>query len=165
MKYELVGCYDPILYTETDKFDFSNSSIDALDLVSNLAETMLEEGGIGLSANQCGLNYRVCILKADELIPIFNPKIVDYSQETIYLEEGCLSFPDLYVKIKRPRRIKVRYAEPNGNVVTKVYEDLTARVLQHEIDHLMGIAYINRANKLHLEIARKKLKIKNRRQK
>lgn len=165
MKYELVNCNDHILRQEMPQFDFQNPPVDPLDLVSDLAETMLEEGGIGLSANQCGLPYRVFVMNADELIPCFNPRIVDYSSETVYLEEGCLSFPGLFVKVKRPRRIKVRYTEPNGNVVTRVFDGMTARVFQHELDHLDGIAHINRASRIHLEQARKRQKLANRRNK
>jgi peptide deformylase len=165
MKYELVDCNDPILKQPMPLFDFDNPPVDPLDLVSNLAETMLEEGGIGISANQCGLQYRVFVMNADELIPCFNPRIVDTSTEQVYLEEGCLSFPGLYVKVKRPRRIKVRYTEPNGNVVTRTFDGMTARVFQHELDHLDGIAHINRASRIHLNQARKRLKLAKRRNK
>lgn len=165
MIYELVDCNDPILREPVPLFDFSNPPVDPLDLASDLAETMLASGGIGIAANQCGLPYRVFIMSGQELIPCFNPRIVDYSNETIYLEEGCLSFPGLFVKIKRPRRIKVRYTEPNGNTVTRVFDGMTARVFQHELDHLDGIAHINRASRIHLEQARKRLKLQNRRNK
>lgn len=165
MKYELIDCNDPILKTEIEPFDFSNPPIDPLELVTNLAETMLHHGGIGLSANQCGLPYRVFIMKGTELIPCFNPRIVDMSSETIVLEEGCLSYPNFFVKVKRPRRIKVRFTEPNGKTSTHVYDGMTARIFQHELDHLNGIAYIKRANKLHLERARQQQKIAARRSK
>lgn len=165
MKYELVDCNHPILKQSIPEFDFTNPPVNPLDLVSDLAETMLEEGGIGLSANQCGLPYRVFVMHAEELIPCFNPRIVDYSAETIYLEEGCLSFPGLFVKVKRPRRIKARYTEPNGNVVTRVFDGMSARVFQHELSHLNGIAHINIASRIHLDQARKRLKLANRRNK
>jgi peptide deformylase len=77
------------------------------------------------------------------------------------MEEGCLSHPGLFVKIKRPRRIKVRYTEPNGHTTTRVFDGITARVFQHELDHLNGVNYQQRANKLHLEQARKKKKKAN----
>ncbi len=161
MIYELIDCNDPLLKQEMEPFDFSNPPVDPLDLVSDLAETMLANNGVGLSANQCGLPYRVFVMLGQELIPCFNPRIVDMSQETIILEEGCLSYPDMFVKVKRPRRIKVRYAEPNGNVVTQTFDGMTARVFQHELDHLNGINYQQRANRYHLEQARKKKKPKN----
>jgi peptide deformylase len=161
MIYELIDCNDPLLKQEMEPFDFSNPPVDPLDLVSDLAETMLANNGVGLSANQCGLPYRVFVMLGQELIPCFNPRIVDMSQETIILEEGCLSYPDMFVKVKRPRRIKVRYAEPNGNVITQTFDGMTARVFQHELDHLNGINYQQRANRYHLEQARKKKKPKN----
>jgi peptide deformylase len=158
MIYELIPPNSPILKQELENFDFSNSPVNPLDLVTDLAETMLASNGIGLSANQVGLPYRVFVMYGDELIPCFNPRIVDMSTETVVMEEGCLSYPDLFVKVKRPRRIKVRYTEPNGQTVTRVFDGITARVFQHELDHLNGVNYQQRANKLHLEQARKKKK-------
>lgn len=158
MILQLVDCKDPILKQPLELFDFSDPPINPLDLVTDLAETMLHNNGIGLSANQCGLPHRVFIMYSDELIPCFNPRIVDMSTETVVMEEGCLTYPDLFVKIKRARRIKVRYTEPNGQTVTRVFEGMTARVFQHEMDHLDGVNYQQRANKLHLEQARKKKK-------
>lgn len=156
MILELIDRNDPLLKQEMEPFDFTNPPVDPLDLVTNLAETMLAKNGIGLSANQCGLPYRVFVMLGQELIPCFNPRIVNVSNEIITLEEGCLSYPDLFVKIKRPRRIKVRYADPKGNVVTQTFEGMTARVFQHEMDHLDGINYQQRANRYHLEQAKKK---------
>lgn len=158
MSYALIDSNDPLLKQVMDPFDFTNPPIDPLDLVTDLAETMLEHNGIGISANQVGLPYRVFVMKGTELIPCFNPRIVDASEETILLEEGCLSYPDLFVKVKRPRRIKVRYAEPNGNIATQIFDGMTARIFQHQLDYLNGIRYIERANKIHLEQARKAVK-------
>lgn len=161
MKYKLD---DSILSQVMEPFDFSNPPVDPLDLVSDLAELMLAEGGIGIAANQCGLPYRVFVINANELIPCFNPKIVDFSEQKLYLEEGCLSYPGLFVKVNRPRRIKVRYTDPNGNTLTRMFEGMTARVFQHEMDHLDGISHISRANPLHLKQARQQLKIRTRRE-
>ena len=94
-------------------------------------------------------------MMGEKIIVCFNPKVVDTSSEQLYLEEGCLSFPEFILKVKRPKKIKVRYTEPNGNVETKVFDGMTARVFQHELDHLDGIVYTSRANKIHLEQARK----------
>ncbi len=158
MIYDLVEPTDPILRTEMPEFDFSNPDIDPLDLVSNLAETMLHNGGIGIAANQCGLEYRVFVLMAEDLIPCFNPKIVDVSQEQVLLEEGCLSYPGLTVKVKRPRRIKVRYTEPNGNVETKTFDGMTARAFQHELSHLNGVVHLDEASYIHKQQAMKRWK-------
>lgn len=164
MVYDLVDCTNTEFNTELEDFDFSNPPVNPLDLACDLAETMLQNNGIGLAANQCGLPYRVFVLAADEIIACFNPRVVDVSEETILLEEGCLTFPDLYIKVKRPRRIRVRYAEPNGNIVTTTFDGMTARAFLHELDHLNGINYQKRANKIHLERARnaqKRLQRKN----
>lgn len=158
MIYDLVDCNDPILREELAQFDFANPPTDPIQLAHDLAETMIHNEGLGLAANQMGLPYRVFAIRAQQIIVCFNPRIVDVSEEQIYLEEGCLSFPDLYIKIKRPAEIRVRYTEPNGNTVTKQFKGITARVFQHELDHLNGIVHTSRANRYHLEIARKRAK-------
>lgn len=158
MIHDLVPSNDPILKQRVEQFDFTNPPTDPIQLAHDLAETMLANNGIGLSANQIGLPYRAFAIKSEQIIVCFNPKIVDYSEETIYLEEGCLSYPNLFIKVKRPQKIKIRYTEPNGNVVTKIFSGLTARVVLHEYDHMEGIVHIQRANRIHLEQARKRQK-------
>lgn len=158
MIHELVDKYDPILKTELEKFDFQNPPTDPIQLAHDLAETMIAKGGIGISANQIGLPYRAFAMMAEQIIVCFNPILLSVSQEEIYLEEGCLSYPNLFVKIKRPQSVRVRYTEPNGNVVTEKFNGMTARVFQHELDHLNGVVYTKRANKIHFEQAKKNAK-------
>lgn len=158
MIYDLIDCNDPILKTPLENFNFDNPPTDPIELAHTLAQTMISNDGIGLAANQIGLPYRAFAMMGEKIIVCFNPKIVDFSEETVTMEEGCLSYPNLFVKVKRPRKIKVRYTEPNGNVVTTVYDGMTARVFQHELDHLDGISYQKRANKYHLEQAKKAAK-------
>ena len=152
---DLVDCKDPILKEATPTFDFQNPPTDPIELAHDLAQTLIQNNGIGLAAPQIGLPYRAFAMMGEKIIVCFNPKIVDTSTEQLYLEEGCLSFPEFILKVKRPKKIKVRYTEPNGNVETKVFDGMTARVFQHELDHLDGIVYTSRANKIHLEQARK----------
>lgn len=158
MIHELVDKNHPILKTELEKFDFQNPPTDPIQLAHDLAETMIAKGGIGLAANQVGLPYRVFAIMSEKIIVCFNPILLDVSEDTIYLEEGCLSYPNLFVKVKRPLSIRVRYTEPNGNVVTTKFSGMTSRVFQHELDHLNGIVHIKRANRMHLEQARKNAK-------
>lgn len=159
MILDLVPSNDPILKEEMEKFDFTNPPVDPIELAADLGDTMLANNGLGLAANQVGLPYRVFVMRSTDLpIVCFNPRIVDESTETVLLEEGCLSHPNLFVKIKRAKRIKVRYAEPNGNVVTQIFDGMTARVFQHELDHLDGICHLQRANRYHLEQAKKNAK-------
>lgn len=146
------------LHQKTENFDFENPPTDPSQLAIDLAETMIMNNGLGLSSNQIGLEHRVFVMTGSPILACFNPKIVDQSKEEVLLEEGCLSYPGLFIKIKRPRRIKVRYTQPDGEVVTKTFADLTARVFQHEMDHLDGIDFRSRANKYHLNQALKNQK-------
>ena len=158
MILELVESTHPILKQKIEPFDFA-SDVDPIELAANLGDTMLAHNGLGLAANQVGLYHRVFVMRTADLpIVCFNPKIVDFSSDTVLLEEGCLSHPNLFVKIKRPKKIKVRFTEPDGITVTRVYDGMTARVFQHELDHLDGICHLQRANKYHLEQARKNAK-------
>ena len=153
-----VGHPNPLIYQVMPKFDFNNPPVDPIELANDLAQTMLSENGMGLAANQAGLPYRAFAIKSEQIIVCFNPLVVDSSPEEVYLDEGCLSFPDLYLKVKRPATIKVRYTEPNGNVRTMTFSGMTARVFLHELDHLDGIAFQKRTNSLHLNQGRQKQK-------
>lgn len=159
---DLVPSDDPILRLETEKFDFSNPPIDPSELAHILAQSCLKHDGLGLSATQIGLPYRACIIKANPMICLFNPKVVGESEDEVYGEEGCLTFPNLVIKIKRPEVVRVRFAQPNGEVVTKTYEGMTARCVQHEIDHLDGILFMDRATLYHYEQAKSRQKKLNR---
>lgn len=156
--HALVKDTDPILSQEMPKFDFDNPVVDPIQLAYDLVESMRHHKGIGLSANQIGLPYRVFAMEAVPAIVCFNPKVIDESSEEIFLEEGCLSFPGLGIKIKRPRHIKVRYTEPNGNVVTTKFTGMAARCFLHEYDHMNGTKYIERASFIQKEIALKRQK-------
>jgi peptide deformylase len=149
---------DPVLYQPTAKFDFANPQVDPIQLAVDLAETMLDEGGLGLSANQCGIPLSAFVMKGEQIIAVFNPIIVDRSEDLVSLDEGCLSFPKLILKIKRPSVIKVRYTEPNGNVVTTKFQGITARVFQHEMQHLSGEVFTRSATPFELERGRAKQK-------
>lgn len=162
MILDLVDSKHPLLWTKLERFNMSNPPTDPVELVVNLTETMINNKGLGLAANQVGLPYRVFVINSEQVIPCFNPIIVDSSDETVMMEEGCLSYPDLFVKIKRPASIRTRYTLPNGETITKVFEGLTARVFQHELDHLDGVCHIKRANPIHLEKARRLMKKRKR---
>lgn len=153
MILKLVSSDNPILRQKTEPFVFSDAPTDPIQLAKDLYETMVQNKGLGLAAPQVGLPYRAFALYAVPGIVCFNPRIVDKSEEQIVMEEGCLSFPHMVLKIKRPRRIKVRYAEPNGSVETKVLDGMTARCFLHEMDHLDGIVYTSHAHPVHVQRA------------
>ena len=158
MILQLVDPDHPILTKATTPFDFVNPPVDPIQLARDLFETLLEHKGLGLAAPQVGLPYRVFALYAVPGLVCYNPRILDQTTEEIALEEGCLTYPNLVLSVKRPRKIKVRYAEPNSNVVTKTLDGMTARCFLHELDHLNGILYTRKANRIHLERALRKKK-------
>jgi peptide deformylase len=140
-------------------FNFKTPPFDPIEFAKDIVHTMYQYNGIGLAANQIGINYRIFALRGTpENIVAFNPKIVTFSEETIDMEEGCLSFPGLVVKIKRPRHIRARFQLPNGETVTKQYTGMTARIFQHELDHLDGTLYYNRAPRIIRDKAFKRMK-------
>lgn len=153
---ELVTASNPILHTPIETFDFQNPPVDPEQLAIDLVEFMREKNGIGLSANQVGLPYRVFVMEGEPAYACFNPRIVLEGEEKVLLEEGCLSYIDLWVKIKRAKTIKVRFQGPDGEVYTKTFSGLAARVFQHELDHLNGEIFYRRANTFHREQAMKK---------
>jgi peptide deformylase len=155
-KYELVPADDPILREVQPEFDFLNPPTDPVQLAVDLAEHMMYYNGIGLAAPQLGLPYRAFVLRSDPILAVFNPIITDFSSEQTSSEEGCLSFPHLFFKVKRPNAIKVRYYEPNGNVQNKKWTGMSARAFLHEFDHLEGILYIDYASDLKLQFAKKR---------
>jgi len=158
-KYELVDANDPVLREEIPPFDFKNPPVDPIQLARDLTEHMLYHNGIGLSAVQLGIRHRCFVVRSNPVLAVFNPIIVDATyQDEIELEEGCLSFPNLFFKVSRPKAIRVRYTEPNGNVVNKKFIGITARIFQHELDHLDGVLFIDRISKLKLDMALKKAK-------
>lgn len=156
---KLVDSNDPILATPCQKFDFSNPPFDATEFAKKLIKFMYDCNGIGLAANQVGVPYRVfCMRGHPENFVCYNPKLVQPSSMEIELEEGCLTYPGLLVKITRPKSIKVRFTTPNGETTTRKFTGLTARIFQHELDHLDGIIFYNRANRYHREQALRKWK-------
>ena len=162
MIMKLVDSNDALLHHECQAFDFENPQVDPHKLVEDLADTMAHNRGIGLSANQIGYNLKVFVMgkpdKPEDVFTVFNPKIVYYSEEVMLAEEGCLSYPGLYVKIKRSANVRVRFNNAMGDTNTVIFSGLDARVFQHEYDHMMGVSHINRASKFHLTQAKRQQK-------
>ena len=153
--YQLVEEAMKVLREPTTDFDFENPPEDPKEIEKNMAEAMERFGGIGLSANQLGLPYRVFVMRtADSGIKaFFNPEITKLSKETELMKEGCLSFPDIYLMIKRPSAIELEYSDADGERHTLQLEGMGSRCVQHELDHLNGIIFLQRASKLKLERA------------
>lgn len=162
---DLVSSADPILrepILNEYALDTEESINAAIQLAHDLVETMKTRRGLNLSAPQIGIKCRVIALEADPVIVCYNPRIVDASTEEIVLDETSIMTPGIVVKIKRPRFIKVRYAEPNGNIVTRKFDGMASRLFQQSIEQLDGINYISRAHPIHRERVLKKLEKLNR---
>jgi peptide deformylase len=159
---EILPLTDPFLKEKTQTFDFSRPQMDPGKLYLELRDTMIANRGLGLSANQIGYPWSVFVMgvpdNPESIVGVFNPKIVDILGEDWVVEEGCLSDPGMFVKVKRPHSVKVRYSLMDGSTNTIKFEGMTARVFLHEFDHLHGITFNKRANRYHWEQAKKQKK-------
>lgn len=165
----LVPSTDPLLRRKTIPFDFQDPPTDPIDIADEMRYNLCKHRGIGLAAPQIGYNYSIFAVGNPEVeesvLVFFNPNIVHYSDNIVLMDEGCLSFPGMTLKLKRPDTVRMRYTGAGGQTKTDVFGGMTARVIQHEYDHLQGITFDKRANKIHLDKAKKKAKIMNRRAK
>lgn len=119
-------------------------------LLENMLETMNQEDGVGLAAPQIGISKRVIITykeDEDKVIELINPEILEVEGEA-YGQEGCLSVPGKIGRVKRARKIRVRGRNAKGESVEFEAEDMFARILQHEIDHLNGILFVDKAEQV-----------------
>ncbi len=158
------------LRKKTADFDFKKyTKKEIAELIKQMREIMTEAIGIGLSANQLGLNLRLFVaqisdepLKRDKnnriILPspesmkfyaIFNPEIIKFSKEKIVMEEGCLSVPGIYGEVERPEKITLVGYDKNAKKIKIKAWGLLARVFQHEADHLNGILFIDRTKHLY----------------
>ncbi len=157
-KPDLVPGDASILKEVMPYFDFYIDNNDNAIAVSNLLiEAMQRFGGIGLSANQIGVRERCFVMEMnDNIVAFFNPEIVDTSTETQLQEEGCLSYPGLNIKIRRPTKVMIHYQSYDGKHRQLALEGIMARITQHETDHLNGLTFMDRAGPLALKMAKKK---------
>ncbi len=138
---------------------------DLRALVKDLFETMYHAEGIGLAAPQIGLSMRLCVLDVEDdegsdagPLALVNPEVVRASRETDKSTEGCLSIPGLEELVTRPARVTVRATDPDGESIEVEADGLLARALQHELDHLEGILFIDRVSPLKRKMLLKKWK-------
>jgi len=134
---------------------------DRKELGTIMYDTMKKYGGIGLSANQVGLPYRMFVMGGHPSIEqgktryVFNPLINDVSKETINLKEGCLSFPFLFLMINRPKWCSVKYTDENGKEVEETLHGMSARIFMHENEHMNGYVFTELVSKMKLDRAKK----------
>ena len=166
MIQQLVNENDEILSARGEIFNLNNPPIDPKDFEEELVENMLYYKGVGLSANQIGKPYKVfTMLHEGEPLTMFNPRIVEQSSDYETETEGCLSYPGLFVKIRRPSTVVVSYYDNNGTTYQGYFSELSARIIQHEMDHMLGNVFYETASNFHLSQGKKKRKINLRKMK
>ena len=155
---EIVHAPNPILEKELQDVDLENLPFDPLRLKKDMSVAMLNNHGVGLSACQVGLDYKVFVMgdKPDNTTLHINPTVLQYTEETVLEMEGCLSFPNVYVKVKRPKEILAEYYDEFLKKQTVKITGYSARVYLHELDHCLGITFKDRVSKLKWDMAKKK---------
>ena len=143
---------DPRLRAIADPIEKIDDSVK--ELARDMLETMYDAPGIGLAAPQIGEMKRIVVMdlakdgeKPDPIVMI-NPEILKYSEETVTTEEGCLSIPEIYYDVERPAEVTVRYTDLDGKTVERDATDRLAICVQHELDHLDGVLYIDYLSRL-----------------
>ena len=158
----------PILTAPDPRLQAVSTDVDAVTdeirtLVDDMAESMYAADGIGLAAIQIGVAKRVLVIDLDQKdgkknpVAYINPKVTWASDETAVFEEGCLSVPEIWDDVERPARIKAEYLDRNGKKQTLEADGMLATCLQHEMEHLNGVLFIDHLSRLKKSMAVRKL--------
>jgi peptide deformylase len=159
---EILTVPHPVLKQVSQPVEAVDDELRAL--MDDMLETMYDAPGIGLAAVQIGVPKRVIVMdlarQDEEPQPRYfvNPEILWRSEETQLCEEGCLSIPDVYDEVERPTRVRLRYLDYNGKQVEEEAEGMYAVCIQHEMDHLQGILFIDHLSRLKRDRAVQKVK-------
>jgi len=136
---ELIKSENSLLHRRIDSCSYN---LNRQELSKILIDSMIHHNGVGLSANQIGISERVFVMIRDiefnEIIVCFNPRIIKTYKEEVEMEEGCLSYPDLYLNISRPKKIIVKYEDVDKKTHKLKLDGLASRIFQHEYDHMEG---------------------------
>ncbi len=166
---KLIYVPNPLLRQKAKKINKVGE--EEINIANKMREIMINAPGVGLAANQIGiLKQIVTIFFVDKeknmeiQYNLFNPEIIKYSNETILMEEGCLSLPEQFAEIERPKKISLKYLNDENKIIIREVEGVEARILQHEIDHLSGKLFVDYLSSLKRNIMIKKVKkyLKNR---
>ena len=153
--YSLVKENDSILSQTATAWDWEADG-EVAELAQSMLKIMFENNGIGLAAPQIGVSKRVLVMGNPQRSYIcVNPEIVERDGK-IRGQEGCLSFPGLWLNVDRAEHIRVRYQDILGRTQEHEFSGMVARVFQHELDHLNGICFVNTVGKLSLEMAQRR---------
>ena len=158
----------PIIVAPDPRLRIKAKSIDKVDdavrtLMDDMLETMYSANGIGLAAPQVGDDRRVIVIDAarqdEDTAPIYmaNPQIVDVGDDDRIHEEGCLSLPEHFAEVRRPDRVKIRYLDRDNEIREIEVDELLSTCIQHEIDHLDGILFVDHVSALKRNMILRKL--------
>jgi peptide deformylase len=163
MSFEL-GPHDSLTQVSTP-WDFSTDG-DAQQLERDMIDFMVSSGGIGLAANQIGITKRVFVMGSNTIpdfpapFAVFNPVIKESSTNLVLDREGCLSYPDLFLMVKRPDWIIAEYQDSEGNIKEIRVDGYLGKCFQHELDHLDGICFVDKVSRMKLQLAMQRLRKK-----
>jgi len=153
----------PILRQKANKL--KSITKEDIKIANQMMEAMIKAPGVGLAANQVGILKQIVTIDYEDKesnkkvnYVLFNPSIIKYSDETVVMEEGCLSLPEQYADVERPKEIVVEYINENKKTIKKKIDGYQARILQHEIDHLSGKLFVDYLSSLKRNIIIKKVK-------
>lgn len=156
----LVNENDPLLHrlsTKVSESELENQCKALKPMISILLAELNRGNAWGISACQLGFDKAMFVMSVDNEDRVcINPEILAASVEMVLLKEGCLSFPGLYLMVKRPAGVAVRYHNHDGYQITERLEGMNARVFLHEFDHLIGTCFTDRVQKLKLDLAKRK---------
>ena len=155
---KLIEAGNPILKV---RLSSCSSNLNRNKIEKKLIDSMKHYQGIGLSANQIGIMERVFVMYSDinkrKIITCFNPEITTYSETEIIMDEGCITYPGLWLKVKRPDGIEVQYEDKTGEIQHQAMFGLECRIFLHEYDHMEGVDFTQKVSKLKLKRAQKRL--------
>jgi peptide deformylase len=157
----------PLVISPDPRLKICSSAVEkitaeTLKLIDDMFETMYHENGVGLSAVQVGVHQRILVMDLQDNdvkdpIVMINPEIINSDSEQSIYNEGCLSFPNQRARVVRPKEVTIRYLDGEGKTQEKHCTDLLATCVQHEIDHLNGVVFIDHISKLKRNMILKKM--------
>ena len=155
---KLVSNKDPILTKVLQDVDIENPQIDLKQTKNDMVELMVSKRGLGLAACQVGIDYKLFIIGEDRenTMMFVNPEVLSVGEETELDVEGCLSYPDVFVKMARPNMVEAKWFDEEGKPQKGRFEGYTARCWLHEFDHLHGVVYKDKVSRLKWDRALKK---------
>ena len=147
---KLVKASDPILSKELNDINIDNPQIDLKETKDQMVDLMVSQRGLGLSAGQVGIDYKLFIIgeSKENCMMFVNPEVLSVSEETELDVEGCLSYPDMFVKMPRPNMVEAKWYDEEGKPQEGRFEGYTARCFLHEYDHMFGVVFKDKVSRL-----------------